>query len=308
MENKVILEIHNLTKIFSKKKVVDDLNLTIYEGDIYGFLGPNGAGKTTTIRMILNLIYPSSGMIHLDGYNVQTNFLQAISRVGALVEIPKFYLSLTAYQNLKIMANLIPGIGKERIEEVLDIVGILERAGDKVKTYSLGMKQRLGIAGALLGNPKLVILDEPTNGLDPQGMIEIRKTIKQLAHEQKITFFISTHLLHEVEQICNRVAILHKGKLLAHGRVKDLLYTDNEVIEVYTKNPQKVKECARKLNFVKSIKKASTGLYIQIAKGYSKNLLNKLVSETGEIEYFVPRNQSLEKFFIDLTKEGEEIA
>lgn len=192
------------------------------KGDIYGFLGRNGQGKTTTIRLITGLIFPDDGDITIDGHSLGDDFKKAISNVGAIVESPSFYGYLSGYDNLKLMANIIPGIRKDRIDEVLEIVRLSSRAKDKVKTYSLGMKQRLGIANALLSSPKLIILDEPTNGLDPQGMKEIKEMIVQLASERNITFFISSHLLHEVEQICNRVGIIENGKLLSEASLVEL--------------------------------------------------------------------------------------
>ena len=167
--------------------------------------------------MPVNLIYPNEGTIKINGYDLKSDFYKAIEKVGAIVETPRFYPYMSGRKNLQLMANLINNMPKGRVDEVLEIVGLSSRAKDKVKTYSLGMKQRLGIANALLNNPMLVILDEPTNGLDPQGMKEIRDLVCELASKKNITFFISTHLLHEVEQICNKVAILHHGKIVSQG-------------------------------------------------------------------------------------------
>lgn len=222
MISNTLLQTHNLTKSFGGRKIIDNLTLQVLKGDIYGFLGRNGQGKTTTIRLITGLIFPDSGDVIIDGYNLQNDFKKAISNIGAIVESPSFYSYLSGYDNLKLMANLVTGIKKDRIDEVLEIVRLSSRAKDKVKTYSLGMKQRLGIANALLCSPKLIILDEPTNGLDPQGMKEIKELIIQLASEKNITFFISSHLLHEVEQICNRVGIIDNGKLLREASMVEL--------------------------------------------------------------------------------------
>lgn len=218
-----LLETRNLTKSFQGRKIIHNLNLKVMKGDVYGFLGRNGQGKTTTIRMMTGLIYPDSGEVIIGGHNLKSDFQGAISQIGAIVESPSFLGYLSGYDNLMLMANLIPGLRKKTaVSEVLDIVGLTSRAKDKVKTYSLGMKQRLGIANALLGHPKLVILDEPTNGLDPQGMREIKEIITQLASERNITFFVSSHLLHEVEQICNRVGIINNGELLAEASIDEL--------------------------------------------------------------------------------------
>lgn len=228
MNSNLLLQTRNLTKSFGNRKMIDSLNLHVMKGDIYGFLGRNGQGKTTTIRLITGLIFADSGEVMIDGYRLRSDFKKAISNVGAVVESPSFYGYLSGYDNLKLMANLIPGIKKDRINEVLNMVRLSQRAMDKVKTYSLGMKQRLGIANALLSSPKLLILDEPTNGLDPQGMKEIKEMIVQLAEERNITFFISSHLLHEVEQICNRVGIIDKGKLLCEATMDELAQISNK--------------------------------------------------------------------------------
>ena len=222
MTSNTLLETRNLTKSFGGRKIIDNLNLQVLKGDVYGFLGRNGQGKTTTIRLITGLVFPDSGDVIIDGHNLRNDFKKAISTIGAIVESPSFYGYLSGYDNLALMANLMPGVKKSNIRETLEMVGLTARAKDKVKAYSLGMKQRLGIANALLGNPKLIILDEPTNGLDPQGMREVKEMIHQLASEKNITFFISSHLLHEVEQICNRVGIINNGRLLCEAAIDEL--------------------------------------------------------------------------------------
>lgn len=305
MGNKVLLETRGLNKTFGKRKVIDSLNLRVEEGDIYGFLGPNGSGKTTTIRMVLGLIHADSGNVEIDGHNLKMDFKKAISPVGAIVENPTFYSYLSAYDNLKLMANLVPGINECRIGEVLETVGLKERAKDKVKTYSLGMKQRLGIANCLLNDPKLIILDEPTNGLDPQGMKEIKEMIAKLADEKGITFFISSHLLNEVEQICTKVGIIKEGKLLAEGNVKELLSAEDEVLEVYTTEVEKAENILKPLGFIKSIDKSANGIIVQLEKGNSAKLNQLLVKNDVQVDSIVPKNNTLEKFFFDVTEGGE---
>ncbi len=228
MITNTLLETRNLTKSFRGRKVIDNLNLKVMRGDVYGFLGRNGQGKTTTIRMMTGLIFPDSGDVTINGYSLKTDFKRAISCVGAIVEAPAFYDYLSGYENLLLMANLIPGLNKSRIDEVLEIVRLTGLGKDKVRTYSLGMKQRLGIANALLNHPQLIILDEPTNGLDPQGMKEIKEMIVQLSSEKDITFFISSHLLHEMQQLCSRIGIIHNGKLLVEGNVHELAGNSSE--------------------------------------------------------------------------------
>lgn len=277
MDCKNVIEFVNLCKSFNGKKIIDNISFNVEEGDVFGFLGPNGSGKTTTIRMLVNLIYPNEGTIKINGYDLKSDFYKAIEKVGAIVETPRFYPYMSGRKNLQLMANLINNMPKGRVDEVLEIVGLSSRAKDKVKTYSLGMKQRLGIANALLNNPMLVILDEPTNGLDPQGMKEIRDLVCELASKKNITFFISTHLLHEVEQICNKVAILHHGKIVSQGRVDDLLNVNYEVVEICTSSVEKTLSAIKNLDYVKGAEKSKKGVMAQIEIGYSVELNRHLI-------------------------------
>lgn len=223
----IMLEIQNLNKSYRRRKIIDNLNMTVYKGDIYGFLGANGEGKTTTIRMITSLIKADSGDIIINGKSVINCKNEAIRNIGAMVEAPKFYENMSGYENLELMARIMPGISDRDIQNVLDLVGLKDRGRDKFKEYSMGMKQRLGIANALLGDPKLIILDEPSNGLDPYGMKEINNLIVSLAKRCDKTFIISSHLLHEMEGICNRIGILHSGKLCIEGEVRALINDNN---------------------------------------------------------------------------------
>lgn len=209
----ILLEVSEISKSFRNVQVVEDMSFKVYEGDVVGFIGPNGAGKTTIIRMILNLIHRDGGTVKIGGYNIDHEFGQAMKKVGAIVENPSFHGNLSGYKNLKLVANL-NNVTEQRIWEVLNLVQLQARAKDKVKEYSLGMKQRLGIAISLLKKPELLILDEPTNGLDPQGIRDMRTMIKELAKKEKIGLLISSHILHELEQVCTRFLILNKGKLL----------------------------------------------------------------------------------------------
>ena len=219
----VVLQTEQLTKKYRRRVVVDQLSLTVERGDIFGFLGQNGAGKSTTIRMALGLVRPTSGRVSILGYDMSRRPLQALKRVGAIIEAPAFYENFSGQQNLRMLAAISGGAERQRIEMVLEIVGLRERAHDPVRVYSHGMRQRLGIAQALLPNPQFVILDEPTDGLDPQGLSEIRCLIQQLRDDLGLTVMLSSHLLHEVEQICNRVAIIDRGHLLYQGPVVDLM-------------------------------------------------------------------------------------
>ena len=224
----IMLEIQKLNKSYRKRKIIDNLNMSVYKGDIYGFLGANGEGKTTTIRMITSLIKADSGDIIINGKSVINCKNEAIRNIGAMVEAPKFYENMSGYENLELMAKIMPGVSDLDIQNVLGLVGLKDRGRDKFKEYSMGMKQRLGIANALLGDPKLIILDEPSNGLDPYGMKEINNLIVSLAKRCDKTFIISSHLLHEMEGICNRIGILHSGKLCIEGEVRALI-NDNKV-------------------------------------------------------------------------------
>lgn len=217
-----VIQFQYATKKIGRKTIVDALSFDIPAGEIFGFLGPNGAGKTTTIRMMVGLIKISKGDIFIKGQSITRNFNQAIRHVGAIVENPDFYKYLTGYQNLKHYARMVPGVTKTRIEEIVEIVGLKDRIHEKVRTYSLGMRQRLGIAQALLHRPSLLILDEPTNGLDPAGIHELRHYLKRLAQEEGVAVFVSSHLLSEMELMCDRVGILQNGRLVRIQSMQDL--------------------------------------------------------------------------------------
>ena len=304
MSKETLIQTINLCKFFGKRKILDNLNLNVQSGDIYGFLGKNGSGKTTTIKMLLGLIHANSGIISLNGYNIKTDFKKAILQVGAIVENPCFYSYLTGKENLNLIVNLYPGLSKNRIEEVLECVELKDRANDKVKTYSLGMKQRLGIAMALVNNPKLVILDEPTNGLDPQGIREIKEIVLKLSKEMGITFFISSHLLNEVEQICTKVGILQDGKLLIEDNINKLLNTDIEVLEICTSDTNKTRSVLESLPYIKSSKISAKGIIVEILKGNSANLNQFLLFEGIVVEHLIPQNNYLEKLFFKITEGG----
>jgi ABC-2 type transport system ATP-binding protein len=219
----IVLQTEGLTKRFKRRTAVDRLTMRVERGDIYGFLGPNGAGKSTTLRMLLGLVRPTSGVIKFSLRESSWKYLKARSRIGAIIETPAFYENFSARRNLQLLASLSGGVQKKRVEEVLDIVDLRERAGDPVKVFSYGMRQRLGIAQALLPTPDLIILDEPTNGLDPQGIQQTRQLIRRLRDEFKLTVLLSSHLLVEVEQLCNRVGIIHEGRLLYEGGPETLV-------------------------------------------------------------------------------------
>ncbi len=299
----ILLETRNLTKTYNNNRGIFNINIQVEQGDIYGFLGPNGSGKTTTIRTILDLIHANSGSIYIDGKNIHTQFEEAIQNVGAIVETPKFYEYLTGRANLMLMLGYYKNLPEERIDEVLRLVHLEKRALDKVKTYSLGMKQRLGIARALLHQPKVVILDEPTNGLDPQGMKEVREMIVRLSVEEDITFFISTHLLNEVEQMCNKVCILNEGQIIKQGMVKDLLIEDMETVFIHSNDEQGI-DVVNSVDFVEEVEKVENGFLVRMNKGYSDKLIQLLVSNQINVLYVIPKSQSLEKYYLDIVEGG----
>ena len=220
--NEIIFETTNLSKRFGDVTAVNNVNLTVRRGQVFGFLGPNGAGKTTTIGMLLGLIHPTNGRIELFGQPVSPSQTRPLQKVGALIGRPTLLPYLSGRENLRLLAKLPPGSSKARIEEVLELVNMTDAADRKVNEYSTGMKQRIGLAATLLHHPDLIILDEPTNGLDPAGMREIREIIRSLA-EDGTTVFLSSHLLHEVEQVCDEIAVINKGELVVQGAVDELL-------------------------------------------------------------------------------------
>ncbi|MFC0298488.1 ABC transporter ATP-binding protein [Geobacillus jurassicus] len=223
MTKQVMLAVKELRKTIRGKEIIKGISFELHEGEVFGFLGPNGAGKTTTIRMLVGLIRPTSGTVAICGYDLHRQFTDAIRQIGCIVENPEMYPYLTGWENLEHFARMMPGIGADRIMEVAKLVGLEQRIHDRVSTYSLGMRQRLGIAQALLGKPKVLILDEPTNGLDPAGIREMRAFIRFLAETEGLSVLVSSHLLSEIQLMCDRVAIMAKGRLLTVDTVERLL-------------------------------------------------------------------------------------
>jgi len=217
------IEFVHLTKLYHNGRGIDDLNLTVKQGEVFGFLGPNGAGKTTAMKIMTGLLKPTFGDVSIFGSSVQEQFVQAMSHVGCLIETAESFQYLTAYENLQLSARYYPHVDGKRISECLELTGLSKYAHEKTKKFSLGMKQRLGIANALLSNPKLLILDEPLNGLDVEGMLDMRHLIKKLSQEQGTTFFISSHLIHDVELTCNRIGIVLSSRLVSVDTTEDIL-------------------------------------------------------------------------------------
>lgn len=217
-----VLKIEQLSKSFGRKKIIDDISFEVRAGEVFGFLGPNGAGKTTTLKMVMGFLSVDSGSISISGCNLKDDYEHAMSQLGGIVENPELYQDLSGRVNLEMYARLHEGVSKERVQEVAALVGMETRLNEKIKKYSLGMKQRIGLAQALLHKPKLLILDEPTNGLDPAGIRELRDILKKLAHEENVAVLVSSHLLSEMQLMCDRVGIIHKGKLLGVKPIGEL--------------------------------------------------------------------------------------
>ncbi|HOI28721.1 MAG TPA: ABC transporter ATP-binding protein [Melioribacteraceae bacterium] len=303
MNSERIIEVRGLTKKFKNITAVNNLDLNVYRGDVFGFLGPNGAGKSTTIRMLLSLIKPTSGTIKIFGKPLRENREEILSKVGAIVEKPDFYLYLSAYKNLEILGKLSGAdVSRNKIMEMLELVGLAKRAKSKVKTYSHGMKQRLGIAQALLHDPELIILDEPTTGLDPQGMKEIRDLILYLSRTKNKTIFLSSHILREVEIIASRMIIINKGSTQVEGTVDELLNVDKLSV---TFELDRIDDAVKALEgtewrekFTSSSKKE---LYFELLKDEIA-LLNKFFIEKGFMVSAVVPVRSLEDYFLKITE------
>jgi ABC-2 type transport system ATP-binding protein len=227
--DEITLSVKGLRKVIGKREIIQSLDFDLRRGEVFGFLGPNGAGKTTTIRMLVGLIRPTAGSIQVCGYDLHTQFPEAMRNLGCIVENPELYTYLSGWSNLQYFARMMEGIDDARIAEVVKLVGLSARIHDKVKTYSLGMRQRLGIAQALLGNPKVLILDEPTNGLDPSGIREMREFIRYLAEKEGLSVLVSSHLLSEIQLMCDRVAIISKGRIVRVDKVQSLLAQQERV-------------------------------------------------------------------------------
>jgi ABC-type multidrug transport system ATPase subunit len=297
-----ILKIDHLSKKYNGINAVDDLSFTVNKGDVYGFLGQNGAGKSTTIRMMLTLIEPTAGEINIFGLSLSKNRNEILSKIGAVVERPDLYKYLTAYENLKLFAKMSNiNVTHKLLMEQLDMVGLADRSESKVKTYSQGMKQRLGIGIALVHNPDLIILDEPTNGLDPQGIADIRNLILKLSNEFGKTVLVSSHLLSEIELIANRMIVIHKGKKIVEGFVKDLLDPSKTLVEIETTNNEFAKSVLKNSAFAPVIVDNNEKLHLTINKTEISSLIKIMVESKVEIIAVKPRH-SLEDYFLNLTK------
>ena len=294
-----VLRARALSKSYGKRLAVDKLDLEVDQAELFGFLGPNGAGKTTTIRMALGLIAPTGGSIEVLGHEVRSHRGKVLPRVGALVESPALYGYLSGRDNLRVVGNVLGGVSRKRIDEVLEIVALKGRERDRVRTYSLGMKQRLGLGIALLNDPDLLILDEPANGLDPAGIVEMRDLLRNLAASGK-TVFISSHVLSEVQQICTRVAIINHGRLIRVAPVAELIEAHGE-FEVKVDSPGDL-AAALRLQPWGAEARAEDGMVITSAPGgRGRELIRFLVQNGFEADAVSPRHKDLEDIFLSLT-------
>ncbi|EAG4180568.1 ABC transporter ATP-binding protein [Listeria monocytogenes] len=290
------LQVTNLHKKIRKREIIKGISFEVMPGEVFGFLGPNGAGKTTTIRMIVGLIKPTSGTILIGGKDIRKNFTEAMRGLGSIVENPEFYSFLTGQENLAYFARMDSSIKKERIQEVTELVGLEKRINDRVSTYSLGMRQRLGIAQALLSNPKLLILDEPTNGLDPSGIHEMRDFIRALARNEGISVLVSSHLLSEIELLCDRVAIMTDGTIIKTDQVAHLLSSRAQL-------RWRVTPIEQAKVFLESVTEVEVdGEYLVTAMNEESAEWNEqLVAKGIKVHEIDKRKPSLEDLFLELT-------
>ncbi|AMQ04587.1 ABC transporter ATP-binding protein [Sporosarcina sp. resist] len=300
MEMKPIVELKNLSKTIGKKKIIDNLSLSLYPGQITGFLGPNGAGKTTTIRMMVGLMEATGGDIIIDGKLLADDFEEGLSKVGVIVENPEMYKFMSGYKNLLHFARMHDGVTKARIEEVINQVGMQNRIHEKVSTYSLGMRQRLGLAQALLHRPKFLILDEPTNGLDPAGIREFRTYLKMIAEEEGVSVFVSSHMLSEIELMCDRIAVIQNGKLID---IRDM--TEEQESHYYIEAfPAETAESMLKAEGF-NVEAHKEGFIINAEKTQIPGLIQQIAAHEMQLFAVQPHRKTLEDQFLEMTGGGQ---
>ncbi|MCM3114944.1 ABC transporter ATP-binding protein [Neobacillus sp. MER 74] len=299
-----IVELKNVTKVIKGRTIIDNISFQVNKGEVFGFLGPNGAGKTTTIRMIVGLMAITSGDIEVGGSSIKTNFEEAVRHIGAIVENPEMYKFLTGYQNLIHYARMANGISKEKIAEIVELVGLTDRIHDKVKTYSLGMRQRLGLAQCLLHDPQVLILDEPTNGLDPAGIREIRDYVRLLAREKNLAVIVSSHLLSEMEMMCDRIGIIQSGRLIDVQLVQELVHGASE-----TTHELEVVPADKALQLIgvhypnARANLSRNGITIELPKEQIPSLIKSFVTEDIQVYGIREVAKTLEDRFLELTTE-----
>ncbi|MFS0751675.1 ABC transporter ATP-binding protein [Oceanobacillus sp. 1P07AA] len=302
--SKAAMELKNVSKQIKKKEIIKGLNFSIEKGEVFGFVGPNGAGKTTTIRMMVGLMGISEGEVLIQGKSIQSDYKEAIKEVGAIVENPEMYPFLSGWKNLKQFARMMSDVTDERIKEVIQLVGLEKAINEKAGRYSLGMRQRLGIAQALLHRPSILILDEPTNGLDPAGIREIRQYIRALAEKENVAVIVSSHLLTEIELMCDRIGIIKNGELIAVESVRDESSEENkQVMQITTDNPDKAQEILASKESL-SIHKEMDSITVNCERDEIPSLLKELLNQ-GVLVYEVQQVKgSLEDKFFELIGEN----
>jgi ABC-type multidrug transport system ATPase subunit len=303
MEKETIIKVEHLAKSFGTFQAVKDVSFTVSRGDVFGFLGPNGAGKSTTIRCLLSLIKPDAGNIELFGKSYRNCRSEILSKIGSIIEKPDFYKYLSAQKNLEIFARISgASVSKSQIGEMLEFVGLAGRGGDKIGGFSHGMKQRLGIAQTLLHQPDLIILDEPTTGLDPQGIVEIRNLILRLKNEQNKTILLSSHQLSEIELIANRMVIINKGKSIVEGEVQDLLNAQELVVHLEVDVVEKAKQViSTHFSNAQFVGETATELEVAIEKNQVPNLNKALIENHVQVFALEPKRK-LEDFFMKIVQ------
>jgi ABC-2 type transport system ATP-binding protein len=293
-----ILSVRDLSKTIGRRTIVHDLDFDVLPREVFGFLGPNGAGKTTTIRMLVGLIRPTTGRITISGFDVQRQFESAMASIGCIVETPDLYRFMSGQENLEHFARMTGRLDRSEIDRVSELVHLRHRLREKVRTYSLGMRQRLGIAIALLGGPRLLILDEPANGLDPAGMREMRLLIRRLAEEEGVGVFLSSHLLSEVEQVCDRVAIIHHGRIIRIGPVRELV-SEQHSMEIRVDQPERAASVAREEGFASRM--IDHTLLLPISEEQSARLIARFTASGISVYSARPVLPTLEELFMEAT-------
>jgi len=297
---KAVVELKNLSKTIRSKKIIDNLNLSLYPGQITGFLGPNGAGKTTTIRMMVGLMKQTGGDIIIDGVSLRDDFEEGLSKVGVIVENPEMYKFMSGYKNLMHFARMHKGVTKERIDEVVRQVGMQNRIHEKVGTYSLGMRQRLGLAQALLHRPKFLILDEPTNGLDPAGIREFRQYLRNIAETEGVSVFVSSHMLSEIEQMCDRIAVIQNGKLID---IREMSEARESFYYIETTPVEKAKQLLADGGF--TVEEFKDGLLTNAEQHQIPGLIESFIAEGLQVYAVQPHRKTLEDEFLEMTGGGQ---
>ncbi|OMF61816.1 bacitracin ABC transporter ATP-binding protein [Paenibacillus sp. FSL R5-0490] len=298
----VLVEIQEVTKVIKGKTIIDSVSFDVKKGEVFGFLGPNGAGKTTTIRMLVGLIGITSGDIKILGSSIKADFEKAVSHIGAIVENPEMYKFLSGYQNLIHYARMSKGVTKEKIDETVELVGLTDRIHDKVRTYSLGMRQRLGLAQCLLHDPKILVLDEPTNGLDPAGIREIRDHLRMLARDKEMAVIVSSHLLSEMEMMCDRIGIIQNGKLIDVQHISDFVQGKEKVYEVEVDDPDKAQRMLMDIYPELPIQVTENSVLLPLVREGIPEMVKEFVR--ADIKIFSVREvtKTLEDRFLEVTE------